>query len=94
MTTTLYKTARESDKFVVRLPHGMRDKISWSAEKGCRSMNADIIYRLSRSLAAEADAPKQGQSNVLSPVEMSLLKGFREMPKSRRQALLLLLSDS
>jgi hypothetical protein len=93
MTLRILKNARDSDKFVVRFPNGMRDKISWSAEKGHRSMNSDIIHRLARSMAAESATPQVGESNVLSPVEMSLLKGYRQMSGQRRDALLRLLGD-
>lgn len=93
MTLKILKNARDCDKFVLRFPNGMRDKISSSAEKGHRSMNSDIIYRLSRSMAAESTTPPASESNVLSPVEMSLLKGYREMSGNRREALLQLLSE-
>lgn len=35
-----------SDKFMLRLPDGMRDRIKASAEKSNRSMNAEIIAAL------------------------------------------------
>lgn len=38
--------AQEQDKFIVRLPDGMRDEIRESAAKNNRSMNAEIIARL------------------------------------------------
>jgi hypothetical protein len=93
MTLNILKNSRDCDKFVVRFPSGMRDKISGAAEKGHRSMNSDIIHRLSRSMAAESATPQVNESNVLSPVEMSLLKGYREMSGSRREALLQLLGE-
>ena len=34
---------RESDKFMLRLPDGMRDLIKSSADKHSRSMNAEIV---------------------------------------------------
>ena len=34
------------DKYVVRLPDGMRDKLKAEAEKNKRSMNAEIVARL------------------------------------------------
>ena len=37
------------DKYVLRLPNGMRDQIKASAEKNGRSMNAEIIDRLQKS---------------------------------------------
>lgn len=42
-------TGRDSDKFMLRLPDGMRDAISERAKASGRSMNAEIIYRLQRT---------------------------------------------
>jgi hypothetical protein len=39
-------TNRESDKFMLRLPSGMRDRIKKAADWNKRSMNAEIIARL------------------------------------------------
>tara|TARA_R110002126_G_scaffold69118_6_gene174856 strand:+ start:2816 stop:3085 length:270 start_codon:yes stop_codon:yes gene_type:complete len=36
----------EKDKFVLRLPDGLRDQIKDSAKLNERSMNAEMIYRL------------------------------------------------
>jgi len=45
--------SRGSDQFVLRFPPGMRDQIRDIAEKSGRSMNAEIIARLSESLAID-----------------------------------------
>lgn len=39
-------TGRESDKFMLRLPDGMRDRIKVAAESNNRSMNAEIVATL------------------------------------------------
>lgn len=39
-------TGRESDKFIVRLPQGMRDRIKLAADGNNRSMNAEIVAAL------------------------------------------------
>lgn len=43
------KVGRGSDQFVVRLPPGMRDEIAREADKKGRSMNAEIVDRLTFS---------------------------------------------
>lgn len=43
--------SRTADQFVVRFPEGMRDRIADEAKANGRSMNAEIIARLDRSLA-------------------------------------------
>ncbi|MFS8040116.1 MULTISPECIES: Arc family DNA-binding protein [Xanthobacter] len=40
---------RDQNKFVVRLPEGMRDRIAEAAKENNRSMNSEIITRLERS---------------------------------------------
>ena len=41
------QTGRESDKFMLRLPEGMREQIKAIADRSGRSMNAEIVVALS-----------------------------------------------
>lgn len=43
-------SSRTADKFVVRLPDGMRERIADVAKEHHRSMNSEIIARLEKSL--------------------------------------------
>jgi hypothetical protein len=45
-------TGRESDKFMLRLPDGMRDRIRAAAEANSRSMNAEIVATLEEKYPA------------------------------------------
>ena len=47
-------SSRDADKFVVRLPDGMRDQINEVAAKNHRSMNSEIIKRMERTLLEDA----------------------------------------
>jgi plasmid stability protein len=49
-------SSRTADKFVVRLPDGMREKIAEVARQHHRSMNSEIIARLERSMLDETSA--------------------------------------
>lgn len=49
------QVAQPQEKFVVRFPDGMRDRIATAAEKAGRSMNAEIVQRLSDSLEPRDD---------------------------------------
>ncbi|WP_029977373.1 Arc family DNA-binding protein [Pseudomonas sp. H1h] len=53
--------SREQDKFVVRLPEGLRPEIAATARTNNRSMNGEIISRLQQSLAYEQLAQQQSQ---------------------------------
>lgn len=46
-------SSRTADKFVVRLPEGMREQIAEVARSHHRSMNSEIIARLEQSLLQE-----------------------------------------
>jgi hypothetical protein len=40
----------EQDKFMLRMPAGMRDRIAHEAKQNGRSMNSEIISRLEKTL--------------------------------------------
>jgi len=44
-------TDQTSDKFVLRLPDGMRDMVAEMAERNGRSMNAEIVNALAHQIA-------------------------------------------
>ena len=50
------RTAQSLDKFIVRLPDGMRDRIGIAARENKRTMNAEIVARLEASFRAEGQA--------------------------------------
>jgi hypothetical protein len=57
-------TSREQDKFVVRLPDGLRPEIAVVARNNHRSMNGEIIFRLQHSLKLEQIQDEQ--SNLIT----------------------------
>lgn len=46
------------DKFMLRFPDGMRERLKEEAAKNNRSMNAEIIYRLQTTLDMDAYVPQ------------------------------------
>lgn len=50
-------TSRQSDKFMVRLPDGMRERLAAAARANRRSMNAELIVHLETALAASNAQP-------------------------------------
>ncbi len=69
MATQTSSTGRESDKFMLRLPDGMRAKLKASAEAAGRTMNAELIARLEKSFE-DNDAPLLARA--IARLEMSL----------------------
>jgi len=51
-------TNRNSDKFMLRLPDGMRDRIKAAADLNGRSMNAEIIQTLEEEYPITASDPE------------------------------------
>lgn len=49
-------TNADSDKFIVRLPDGMRTRIAEAATANNRTMNAEVIARLNKSFEQEKAA--------------------------------------
>jgi hypothetical protein len=49
------KSTQTQDKFVLRLPDGVRDQIKASAERNNRSMNAEIVVAIQMFLGITGD---------------------------------------
>lgn len=89
-------SSRSTEKFVVRLPHGMRQRIAEVARAYRRSMNSEIVARLEVSLDSGEPVIPQGAAAPAAPTggdddEQRLLSAFRALPAHRRRALLDLL---
>ncbi|MCF5059152.1 Arc family DNA-binding protein [Pseudomonas proteolytica] len=56
--------SREQDKFVIRLPDGLRPQIAATARNNQRSMNGEIVIRLQRSLTQ--DHLRDEQEKIIS----------------------------
>ncbi len=89
-------SSRTADKFVVRLPDGMRERIADVARNHHRSMNSEIISRLEQSLFHEGmagdDAHLQINSAELAPHESELLQRFRQLSRRQQNALVALIA--
>ena len=98
-------TAKTAEKFVVRLPRGMRRRIADAARCYRRSMNSEIVARLEQSLDSGtspypipeptetpvADSDGEDPRDDDRELEERVLAAFREMTPERRRALLALL---
>lgn len=50
------RAPQTADKFIVRLPDGMRDRLSAAARSNGRSMTAELVHRLEASFAQDETA--------------------------------------
>jgi hypothetical protein len=69
-----------NDKFMLRLPDGMRDAIKESAKKNNRSMNAEIVVALEMFLGVTGGEPLRDYDNH----EDFDLRGLPEEEQLRR----------
>lgn len=46
-------SSSRQDQYILRFPDGMRDRIKDAAERNFRTMNAEILYQLSRAYSAD-----------------------------------------
>ncbi len=98
-------SAKNAEKFVVRLPRGMRRRIAEAARGYRRSMNSEIVARLEQTLSGGPPPSVPGVNEPLPllpredrpsqveqrEMEIRLLKAFRQLSHDRQQALLELL---
>ena len=90
-------SSRTADKFVVRLPDGMRERIADVAKNHHRSMNSEIIARLEQSLEREDDLRDDLATRLDSPElsthERELLQRFRHLTRRQQNALIALIAQ-
>ncbi|CAD5108582.1 hypothetical protein PSEWESI4_02871 [Pseudomonas carbonaria] len=89
-------SSRTADKFVVRLPEGMRERIADIARNHHRSMNSEIIARLEQSMLQEGalddDLSLSHDRPELSLHERELLQRFRQLSRRQQNALIALIA--
>jgi predicted HicB family RNase H-like nuclease len=76
-------TTRESDKFILRLPEGVRQQLAAVADRQGRSMNAVVVTALTAYLVAQK-TPVQDQLQELVQ-EMRELRELIESEKRSRK---------
>lgn len=89
-------SSRTADKFVVRLPDGMRERIADVARNHHRSMNSEIIARLEQSMLQESSLGDELNVSMDSPElslhERELLQRFRQLSRRQQNALVALIA--
>ena len=89
-------SSRTADKFVVRLPDGMRERIADVARQHHRSMNSEIIARLEQSILQEGALDDELGIRLDSPElslhERELLQRFRQLSRRQQNALVALIA--
>lgn len=91
------RNASVADRFVIRLPNGLRDQIRALSEQNHRSMNAEIIMVLEQHIRQKflqqmqvAQAP-ESPAAPQAGVEDELSRRLEALPPGKKEALLELL---
>ena len=79
MATDTSSTGRSSDKFMLRFPDGMRDRIAEAAKANNRSMNAEIVSRLEDSFSPAVSRNVSTGQDQLGAVVNSLARTMRHV---------------
>ena len=61
---------QDQDKFVLRLPDGMRERIKERADRNGRSMNAEIVALLEREYPAPSDVLHVHLDNIRHALDL------------------------
>ncbi len=70
----VHYNSRTADKFLLRLPEGLRDRINLAAESNHRSMNCEIIARINGSLELEQKYEEMRQLNSFLNQKIAILE--------------------
>lgn len=71
-----------ADRFQVRMPEGLRDRIAKAAEANNRSMNAEIVARLEGSFSGTSAEAKEIAEIAAKTAIDSLLQEFAHRPSN------------
>lgn len=83
--------SRTADKFVVRMPDGMRERIAEIANGNHRSMNSEMVLALSKLVDDATHVPNSGPL-AKSADEIRILEAFRKLSDGKRKAMLTILA--
>lgn len=84
--------SRIADKFVVRMPDGMRERIADIAKTNHRSMNSEILLQL-ETLIDNCTVIPGASPLATGAEEVRALQAFRGLSAEKRKAMLILLAS-
>ncbi|WP_038214381.1 Arc family DNA-binding protein [Xenophilus azovorans] len=93
---TADRAPQTADKYIVRFPDGMRDRIAEAAKQSNRSMNAEVVARLQASFAAPPTAMEGevfrdlAEARAQTIAAMADAKEARELAEARAKTIVTL----
>ena len=88
------KVGREAPKYLLRIPAELRAPLDKEASLNGRSLNSEILHRLTISLGPQGNVPKNYRASEprreepLNDAERKMLALFRRWPAEKQLALL------
>ena len=79
------ESRRMTERFMLRLPDGMRDQIRAAADTNNRSMNAEIVARLQETFEASLDNAHYTPKWIVDQIVAELEKRLPDDDKDIRQ---------
>lgn len=76
MATMSEESRALQDKFMLRLPDGMRERLKRAAAANNRSMNAEILHRLEQSFAPLSNAYENPDKFLMALEELMIRHGY------------------
>lgn len=80
--------SRDQNKFIVRMPEGMRDRLKDEAARNNRSLNAEIVARLEASERPQAPLASQATELFNAVKSVALTSKAYELLDERRYSAL------
>ncbi len=75
--------SRKLDQYIVRFPHGMRDRLKEAAAESNRSLNAEIIARLEKSFNPAGTEAFLGSDFVKAFLRVAIEESVEEILAER-----------
>ena len=82
------RAPQTQDKFVVRLPDGMRERVKAAAELNKRSMNAEIVATLEEAYPPVSDDPRMVELHKLMTKYLYNRENFSDDEEFRMNTLI------
>ncbi|MGV2123984.1 Arc family DNA-binding protein [Agrobacterium vitis] len=80
------RTPQDQDKYVLRFPDGLRDRLKDEAARNNRSLNAEIIHRLENSFASLPELEQDDLQSIIRQIDIVKYNLVQAHSKKGRQS--------
>ncbi|MUO27425.1 MULTISPECIES: Arc family DNA-binding protein [Rhizobium/Agrobacterium group] len=80
------RTPQDQDKYVLRFPDGLRDRLKDEAARNNRSLNAEIIHRLENSFASLPEMEQDDLQSIIRQIDIVKYNLVQAHSKKKRES--------